>query len=187
MNTSSTDSFLQQLRGHKAINASEETYRLDTISFVEHHRHGWWQRSNLVGHVTAAAWVVNAQHTQALLLHHAKLDRWLQPGGHIDDTDNSPADGALREAMEETGLPALSLADLNLFDVDVHTIPQRLDEAAHLHYDARYLVVTKNSNVTLGNESLGFRWIALDEIANSNVDESIMRLAKKTLLLERNK
>lgn len=187
MNAFITDRFLQQLRGHKTISASEETYRLDTISFVKHHRHTWWQRGNLVGHVTAAAWLVNTQQTQALLLHHAKLDRWLQPGGHIDDTDASPADGALREAMEETRLPELSLAGLNLFDVDVHTIPQRLDEAAHLHYDVRYLVVAKNSDVTISNESLGFRWIALDEIANSNIDESIARLAKKTLLLERNK
>jgi 8-oxo-dGTP pyrophosphatase MutT (NUDIX family) len=187
MNAFITDSFLQQLRGHKTISAAEETYRLDTISFVEHHLLTWWQRGNLVGHVTAAAWLVNTQHTQALLLHHAKLDRWLQPGGHIDDTDASPADGALREAMEETRLPELSLADLNLFDVDVHTIPQRPDKAAHLHYDVRYLVVAKNSDVTIGNESLGFRWIALDEIANSNIDESIARLAKKTLLLERNK
>ncbi len=181
MNATITDIFLTQLRAHKTINESEETYRLDTILFIEQHRSGWWQRSTLNGHVTAAAWLVNAQLTHALLLHHAKLDRWLQPGGHIDDTDNTPSDGALREAMEETGLPGLLLADPVLFDVDVHTIPQRLDEVAHLHYDVRYLVVAKNSSVTLSHESLGFRWIALDEIANSNMDESITRLAKKSI------
>ncbi len=186
MNVSSANIFLTQLRDHKSIDAIEEKYRLDTISFVERHRGSWWQRTTLDGHVTAAAWLVNAQRTHALLLHHAKLDRWLQPGGHIDDTDKGPADGALREALEESGLGELSLADSALLDVDVHAIPQRLDEPAHLHYDARFLVVAKNSDVIISDESLRFRWIALGEIANSNMDYSITRLAKKTFLLERN-
>ncbi len=186
MNASTTDIFLTQLRHHKSASALEETYRLDTILFIERHRSGWWRRSTIEGHVTAAAWLINAECTHALLLHHAKLDRWLQPGGHLDDTDVNPAEGALREAMEETGLGELSLAGSGLFDVDVHAIPQRLGEAAHLHYDARYLVVSKNRNVTLSSESLGFQWIAFAEIATSNMDESITRLAKKTFLLERN-
>src|SRR5690606_7888674 len=33
------------------------------------------------GHVTGSAWVVSPDRRRCLLVHHAKLDRWLQPGG----------------------------------------------------------------------------------------------------------
>ncbi len=182
MNTLITHDFINALRTHSAIDATEEKYRLDTISFIERHPNSWWQRSTVEGHVTAAAWLLNAARTHALLLHHTKLDRWLQPGGHLDDTDGSPAQGALREAMEETGIPGLALDTATLFDIDVHLIPARNNEAAHLHYDARYVVLADETNVSLNSESLGARWLTLHDIAASRMDESIVRLAKKNLL-----
>ena len=38
-----------------------------------------------------------------LLHHHAKLNRWLPPGGHVED-DELPDDAAVREVREETGV-----------------------------------------------------------------------------------
>ena len=141
----------------------------------------WWKRSTLEGHITGSAWVLNATRTHALLLHHAKLNCWVQPGGHLDDTDASPAAGALREALEETGLPTLQLASENLFDVDVHSIPARAAEPAHLHYDLRYLIISSDSAVTISDESLGARWIALEELIHPDVERSISRMAEKSL------
>lgn len=181
-----TDALLISLIQHTAENALEEQYRVDTISFVRRHASDWWQRTVDEGHVTASAMVINREHTHALLLHHAKLDRWLQPGGHIDETDLSPAHGALREAREESGLSHLSLASESLFDVDVHRIPARGTESAHLHYDMRYLVFADSSDVSLSNESLGFDWKSIDEILAKNVpgniDDSIARMARKVFL-----
>src|SRR4029078_5961938 len=43
---------------------------------------------------------------QRILLHwHAKLVRWLPPGGHIEP-DELPDEAALREVLEETGVEA---------------------------------------------------------------------------------
>ncbi len=42
---------------------------------------------------------------KVLLLHHAKLDKWLQPGGHCDG-DPDVLRVALKEAEEESGLKA---------------------------------------------------------------------------------
>lgn len=186
MNERTTSNLLAQLNVHIAFDAHEEKYRLDTISFIERCNNAWWQRATGEGHVTAAAWVLNATRTHALLLHHAKLNRWLQPGGHLDDTDESPAHGALREAVEECGIATLSLVNTTLFDVDIHLIPEHKAEHAHLHYDVRYLIVADDTNVVISEESLGARWVSVSEIATSGMDESITRLAKKTFLLDNN-
>lgn len=188
MNLNSAHALLAALHAHVAFDAVEEKHRLDTILFIEQHRENWWQRDTHDGHVTAAAWVLNAERTHALLLHHAKLNRWLQPGGHLDGTDESVAHGALREAVEETGIATLSLANTTLFDVDVHPIParktERSSETAHFHYDVRFLVIAAETNVTISEESLGAHWMSISEIVASHMDESITRLAKKSFLLD---
>lgn len=169
------------LSSHRAHDAEEHQHREKIISFVERNMRQWWRRSTLDGHITASAWVLNAPRTHALLLHHAKLDCWVQPGGHLDDGDASPAAGAWREAREETALPSLKLVDETLFDVDVHAIPARGAEPAHLHYDLRYLIISPDSIVTISDESLGARWIVLDELAHPPFERSIARMAEKSL------
>ena len=176
-----TATLLAALASHRAHDDEERMHREKIIAFVERNRTRWWQRSTLDGHVTASAWVLNRHRTHALLLHHAKLDCWVQPGGHLDDTDASPAAGAWREAREETGLSSLQQADENLFDVDVHPIPARSAEPAHLHYDLRYLIISPDGAVTISDESLGARWIILDELARPPFERSIARMAEKSL------
>lgn len=62
-----------------------------------------YQRTHLPGHLTGSAWIVDTTRQNVLLTHHAKLNRWLQPGGHADG-DEDIAGVALREAEEETGV-----------------------------------------------------------------------------------
>ena len=176
-----TMNLLSALNSHAPHDAEERAHRDNTIAFVERHPQSWWRRSTLEGHLTSSAWVLNISRTHALLLHHAKLDRWLQPGGHLDDTDASPADGAMREAREESGLAGLQLASENIFDVDVHAIPARGSEPAHLHYDLRYLIISTGNALALSDESLAARWIALDELARAPFERSISRMAEKSL------
>src|SRR5215468_529960 len=61
-----------------------------------------WDRRIPTGHLTGSALVLSADAGQVLLLHHRKLDRWLQPGGHADAGESSGESVALREALEET-------------------------------------------------------------------------------------
>ncbi|MEP7157030.1 MAG: NUDIX hydrolase [Betaproteobacteria bacterium] len=176
-----TTNLLSTLAALRVLDADEQSHRDQIISFVNSHPAQWWQRATREGHITGSAWVLNAQCTHALLLHHAKLNCWVQPGGHLDDSDASPAAGALREALEETGLSALRLASEKIFDVDVHAIPERKTEPAHLHYDVRYLIISPDSAVTISDESLGARWIALEELLLPAVERSISRMAEKSL------
>lgn len=133
-----------------------------------------WSRSTAEAHLTASAWVLDRTCTHVAMIHHRKLDRWLQPGGHIDDTDASWRDAARRELEEETGLTRFlpQPDDAELFDVDVHGIPARKDEPAHWHHDLRFLFVADMDAGTGGQmrlnveESHDCRWFALATLAN---------------------
>jgi 8-oxo-dGTP pyrophosphatase MutT (NUDIX family) len=56
---------------------------------------------DVLRHFTVAVFVVHAG--RVLLHYHAKLGKWLPPGGHIEDNE-LPDDAAVREVLEETGL-----------------------------------------------------------------------------------
>ena len=183
-----TDNFLATLAIHAPIDQEEADHRSKIARFVASHRHSWWRRTNTEGHVTGSAWILNLARTHALLMHHVKLNLWVQPGGHLDDTDGSPAAGAMREALEETGIAGLTFASDALFDIDIHVIPARASnsgfETAHLHYDARYRIIATDTRVTISEESLGAKWIALENLAQPSQQRSIARMAEKSLRLK---
>ncbi len=136
-------------------------------------------RAHLSGHFTASAFVVSADGERALLLHHAKLRRWLQPGGHADG-DVDLARVALREAEEETGLGGL-VVEPAIFDLDRHGIPARAAEPEHRHWDVRYVVrCTGDEAPSINWESKAFAWRRIDELANDGtLDPSIRRMATR--------
>lgn len=166
-----------------------------------------FERSNRVGHFTGSAWLVSADGERVLLMHHRKLDRWLQPGGHADgDTDLARV--ALREAQEETGLTGLQVEG-SIFDIDRHRIaghipvacpdgpaspsvfapgehsPARRDEPEHWHYDVRYVVrAGANERFTVNQESRALAWRAVTEVvADESLDASLRRMAHKWLAI----
>ncbi len=127
-------------------------------------------RHQLRAHFTASAFVVDETGARACLVAHAKLERLLQPGGHVESVDSCLEDAALREAREETGLELeLHPRAPRPFDLDVHAIPARAGEPAHFHLDVRYLIVGR------GEPSDGAAWYSLGEAG----DGSVARLAAK--------
>jgi 8-oxo-dGTP pyrophosphatase MutT (NUDIX family) len=141
-----------------------------------------FRRDHVVGHFTGSAWLVSADGGRVLLMHHRKLGRWLQPGGHADG-DADLARVALREAEEETGVAGLRVEG-GIFDLDRHRIPARGSEPEHWHYDVRYVVrATAGESFTANEESQGLAWRPVREIAaDAQADESLRRMARKWLV-----
>ena len=139
-------------------------------------------RARLAGHFTGSAWLVSADGRRALLMHHRKLERWLQPGGHADG-ERDLAAVALKEAAEESGLEQLHLEDGQIFDLDRHWIPERGEVPGHWHYDVRYVVRNAGSEAFVINpESLALAWRQVAEIANDPAsDASLARMARRWL------
>ena len=168
------------LQKHTPADAVEQTMTQATIEFVQTYSN-CFDRSLLIGHVTGSAWIVSPDREQVLLIHHRKLDRWLQPGGHADG-DPDVAAVALREAQEETGLTSLKLVTDRIFDVDVHEIPLRKDVPAHLHYDIRFLLEADPSEA-FGNsdEITNSQWFLVKTVKNITDSESILRMTRKNV------
>jgi 8-oxo-dGTP pyrophosphatase MutT (NUDIX family) len=123
-------------------------------------------------HFTASAFVVDETGGRTCLVQHVKLNRLLQPGGHVEPSDISLETAALREAHEETALEVeLHPAAPRPFDLDIHEIPERPGEPAHVHLDLRYLLVGR------GEPCEGAAWYPIGEAG----DESVSRLAAKAL------
>lgn len=181
-------SLLRLLHQHQPTDANEQAMTQATLAFVEANTDAF-ERSLLIGHVTGSAWIVSPDRTQTLLIHHRKLNRWLQPGGHADG-DPDVAAVALREAQEETGLSSLWLVPsekvpgqpILIFDVDVHSIPARHNVPEHLHYDIRFLLEADPAEpLETSDEVNNSQWFLL-KTAEEYVDsESVLRLIRKTV------
>jgi 8-oxo-dGTP pyrophosphatase MutT (NUDIX family) len=139
-------------------------------------------RDHLPGHITASAWIVDEEKTHALLVHHAKLGRWLQPGGHADG-DEDTLSVASREVQEETGLEKLSLLVPGIFDLDIHPIPARKDFPEHLHYDIRFgFIAPRENKLKISDESNDLKWVTLNHVPElTEQNSSILRMVQKTL------
>lgn len=135
-------------------------------------------------HFTGSALIVDATGERVLFIHHRKLNRWLQPGGHAEAADGGDMLAtALREAREETGL------DVSVFpgapqplDVDVHTIPAKGELAMHAHLDVRFLLRAERKAEIANDpvETLGAKWLTWDEAREvGGTEVALLRLIEK--------
>lgn len=131
------------------------------------------------GHFTASSFVLSPDAQQLLLIFHGKLQRWLQPGGHIDPADSDVLAAARREVAEETQILEMALLQPGPFDVDVHAIPARKSDPLHLHLDVRYLWQARDWSMQAGDDATGARWVALGEVTALESDASVLRAVRK--------
>lgn len=144
-------------------------------------------RKNSFGHITASAVVLDSTLSKILLVHHKNLEKFIQPGGHIDETDVTFSQAAARELAEETGfthiLPvSFSANHLDIpVDIDIHAIPEnkKKQEPEHLHFDFRYVfVLLETHKGEICEEEIGsIVWKPLRDFEQSTPD--LARIAQK--------
>jgi 8-oxo-dGTP pyrophosphatase MutT (NUDIX family) len=173
---------VEALRRHSPADEEEARDRDRILDFVRRHQDPF-DRRIAGGHLTGSALVVSADGRRVLLLHHRKLDRWLQPGGHAEAGETTGEEVALREALEETGIRGLGLHSgaPRPLDVDVHDIPVHGEEPAHEHLDLRYLVVAPPGAAPDPDlaELHQLRWVAWDDVDPLAPDPGLRRALGK--------
>jgi len=172
-------SLLAALSNYKTTYDEERDFAARFIELLKHP--DAYQRTHLPGHITGSSWIVNNDGTKVLLVKHAALHKWLQPGGHADGDENVLR-VAIREANEETGLTDLTHAGGGIFDIDIHPIPARKDLSfpQHDHYDVRFLFQADEAEeLRISDESTDLRWIDLSALEKFNNEKSVLRLRSK--------
>jgi len=179
MKVTSRDHLLKSLNSYSSPYTAEAEFTSRFLELLQSSR--CYFRDHLPGHITGSAWIINPSRDSALLVHHRKLNRWLQPGGHADG-DEDILHVSLREAMEETGLKNLTLLHDGIFDIDIHAIPERNEFPEHLHYDVRFAFQANDQEaLMLSEESHSLAWIKLEELMVATKDNaSISRMAEKS-------
>jgi len=106
----------------------------------------FFHRKNFAGHITASGFVLSSDHKNLALVNHKFLNRYLQPGGHVEETDPTVLAAAQREILEETDIQTCRHLPFHAdpllpIDIDTHEIPAnpKKNEPKHLHHDFRFV------------------------------------------------
>ena len=168
---------ISQLTNYKTSYPEEQVFIQQFLELLG--QKDCFERTHLPSDITGSSWIVDELYKKVLLVHHAKLNKWLQPGGHADGDDNVLR-VATREAEEETGLKSLKPVSSTIFDIDIHTIPARKDMPEHLHYDVRFLFVGNvDEPIVVSEESHEVKWINLSKLEQFNQERSVLRMKEK--------
>jgi 8-oxo-dGTP pyrophosphatase MutT (NUDIX family) len=177
MSAGRREGLLEALASYRTSGPEDEAVLRRVLVFLD--EPDPFRRSHPIGHVTASAVVARPTGESFLLVFHRKLDRWLQPGGHVESDDPSVFAAALREAREETGIRNFEapIGD-TILDLDVHAIPAHGTDPAHFHHDVRFLLTTGDGLVP----SPGIAWFSPAEVGAADLDGSLARATLKAVL-----
>jgi len=147
-----------------------------------------FDRHNYTGHICGAGIVLSPDRTRILLVHHKLYDRWQQPGGHAEATDPTPLAAAWRETTEETAVELREVLRVNgiaiPIHIGVHPVPENVkkQEAAHIHYDFRYVFVAGSEELRVRlQEAHTTIWMLLDDQRLVHIAEAVARTKRYIL------
>jgi 8-oxo-dGTP pyrophosphatase MutT (NUDIX family) len=138
------------------------------------------RRSCFPEHITASTLILSADGEQVLLTLHRKAGAWFQMGGHCEDHDTTLAGAALREAVEESGVPDLVL-DPQPVQLNAHPVPFCDPRGTVNHLDVRFVALAPaDAEHAVSEESLDVRWWPWDALPTPDADmHDLVRLARE--------
>ena len=121
----------------------------------------------------ASVFVINPKDKKLLLVKHSIFNKWLQPGGHMEESEN-PEESALREVYEETGIKIKLLGERFPREDDLIRplgIQCNRKENGLKIFDIIYVGVPINgdADLVISDESKGIGWFSRKELDNMDV------------------
>jgi 8-oxo-dGTP pyrophosphatase MutT (NUDIX family) len=163
-----------RLAARFAASAEEEKSRELILALLEHTPAPFSRLQFQPGHITCTALVLHPDARRVLLIHHHRLRRWLLPGGHVEDGDETLSDAARREAVEETAVRIAPGSNALLAGMDVHGIPAHKGEPFHLHHDLVFRLDAESGEIARTEEAPEVAWCGIDEVGRYALPASIV-------------
>ncbi|HEV8290247.1 MAG TPA: NUDIX domain-containing protein [Candidatus Norongarragalinales archaeon] len=138
-------------------------------------------------HLTVGGYLVHDG--RVLLIHHAKLDKWLPVGGHVEEGEL--LDEAIKREFQEEVNIAIELPQLEPvnylgakqlatpFHSNIHNVGD------HDHSCIYYLCTSKNPEVKINNELKGAKWFSQEDLLKESIPSDVRAEALKALELAR--
>ncbi|MFG1930538.1 NUDIX hydrolase [Mycobacterium sp. NPDC048908] len=169
------ESAVATLTQWRAPDPAQDTLRHAVLAFLAARPDGCL-RECAPGHVTGSALVLDHAGTRALLTLHPRVGRWLQLGGHCEQSDADVVATALREATEESGIDDLRI-DPEPAALHVHPVTCSLGVPTR-HLDIQFVVhAPASAEIAASDESLDLRWWPLDALPD-DCDFGLTQLAE---------
>ena len=118
-----------------------------------------FERSNLIAHMTASAWVVNKDRSKILLAYHNIYDSWAWLGGHADG-EKDLLKVAMKEVSEESGIKNIRPVSEDILSVETLTVDGHEKKGiyvpSHLHLNVTFLIEaddTEQTRIRVGENS----------------------------------
>lgn len=119
-------------------------------------------------HFCVSVYIYDDVTQKFLLVKHKKMQKWVQPGGHVEENED-PEEAAIRECFEETGLK-VELEGKRIPRQQDYILPLAIQNnevnSEHYHMDFVYKARLKEKNNPIQNieETDGIGWFSLEEI-----------------------
>lgn len=168
----------KQLLAYAPFNEQEERDR-EMILRCLREEPDVFTRRNELAHMTASAWIVNAQRTKVLMAYHNLYRSWSWLGGHADgETDLLQV--ALKETREESGIAHLRPVAQEIYSVETLHVCGHVKHgryvSSHIHLNVTYLLEADENDPLFikADENSGVAWFAPEE-AEAVCTEAWMR------------
>src|ERR1700689_4735611 len=154
----------------------QDSLRHAVLAFL-HARDDAGRRECAPGHITASALVRDDSGGQVLLTLHPRLGRWVQLGGHCEDSDADIVAAALRGATEEPGPAGLRIPP-DLAAINVHALTCSLGVPTR-HLDLQFVARAPSAaQIAISDESVDLRWWPIDGLP-PGTDEALAYLVAR--------
>lgn len=155
------------VENYTPINKQEEIDQKAMLAFIDKNNDALL-RTNLTGHFTSSAIVVNVEMSKVLFIHHNIYNSWGWVGGH-NDGDADFLGVALKEAKEETGVKSIIPHNNKVIGLDTIYVLNHFKNGElipdHIHMNLTFLLIADESEeiIIKYDENSGVKWFHIED------------------------
>lgn len=127
----------------------------------------------------ASAYTIDFENKKVLLMYNKKLNKWLQPGGHIEGKE-TPEETAIRETFEETGIKIKIIGPSFDNEKFQPIATERYINKVGDMIDIQFLAIPETNNLS-NDEDNKTMWFSIQDLENEKDISDEIKTKVKTL------